>query len=475
MISVTEVISSLQKREDQLHQSLDNLRGQKSKVKEHKQLDKELAALIRKRQNLESLTRFEIGMPVNRADVRCLGRVTEIVINPGGLGQVWVSWDEKVQIPEQPDLLKPDTEAIAQIIRVGDRIVIGNGHEDSGKMFTVARILARGWVESTDESIFPREYWTKVESPVVTLAQEQEEPIDSDDGTLTNTPERNMVEESPEEELELLPESVVIVETLATHEEIEELTEDEEQERHRLELKVERAFTEAGIALRELRDKRLYRSTHSTFEAYCRDRFGFQRRHCYRLIEAAEVVDNLQEFCVQFGHILPAKESICRSLTSFPPDGQRKAWQQILEETGGRQPTGKEVKGIVERMKEKPLNLASDYCSVGDVFTLVRLEGVERKYNGCWAIATELRNFTVVVDVHDTTLTVKSENLQPIDSPDARRQLPQTLKRIRRLRSVGLLDRGACIMLDHLGRQIYLTDVEEGLLQWLENHYSIDS
>ncbi len=77
------------------------------------------------------------------------------------------------------------------------------------------------------------------------------------------------------------------------------------------------------------------------------------------------------------------------------------------------------------------------------MFTLIRLEGSERKYNTCWAIASAVKDFSVVVDCHDGTLTVKPENLQPIDEPDARRQLPQILKRIRRLRDVGLLDRAA--------------------------------
>jgi hypothetical protein len=40
-----------------------------------------------------------------------------------------------------------------------------------------------------------------------------------------------------------------------------------------------------------------------------------------------------------------------------------------------------------------------------------------RKYNGCWAIATGVNNFTVEVEVYDTVLSVKSENLKPIDSP----------------------------------------------------------
>jgi len=66
--------------------------------------------------------------------------------------------------------------------------------------------------------------------------------------------------------------------------ELEELTEEEERLRLHLEHKVERAFYEAGKALGELRNQRLYRSTHHTFENYCRDRFGFERRHPYRLI-----------------------------------------------------------------------------------------------------------------------------------------------------------------------------------------------
>lgn len=81
--------------------------------------------------------------------------------------------------------------------------------------------------------------------------------------------------------------------SLGVIEVLEELTPDEERERHRLEWKVERAFYEAGAALRELRDKRLYRSTHRTFEEYCYERFGYTRRRPYQLIEAAIVFENL--------------------------------------------------------------------------------------------------------------------------------------------------------------------------------------
>ncbi|MBD2509476.1 hypothetical protein H6G91_19625 [Nostoc muscorum FACHB-395] len=47
----------------------------------------------------------------------------------------------------------------------------------------------------------------------------------------------------------------------------------------RPERKVERAFFEAGKALMELRDRKLYRSTHKTFEEYCRIRPWRWRSH----------------------------------------------------------------------------------------------------------------------------------------------------------------------------------------------------
>ena len=33
----------------------------------------------------------------------------------------------------------------------------------------------------------------------------------------------------------------------------------------------------------------LYRSTHTTFEAYCRERWGWGRSHVYRTMDAARV------------------------------------------------------------------------------------------------------------------------------------------------------------------------------------------
>ena len=272
----------------------------------------------------------------------------------------------------------------------------------------------------------------------------------------------------------------------ATLVEVEQaLTPDEERERHRLEQKVERAFYEAGAALRDLRERRLYRSTHKTFEEYCLERFGFSRRHPYRLIDAASVVDNLcpnwtqnqreENLCASGIQITPTSEGQVRHLTKLQPEEQRLCWQQAVDLADGKVPTGRIVKGVVERLKEKPLNLATDFCFVGDVFTLNRLEASERKYNGYPCVAVELHDFTINVEVYDTILAVKPENLKKIDAPDVRRQLPAIQKRIKRVRNAGMLDRSTCAVLEHLGQQMYLTPMEEKLLCFLEKEYGVQS
>ncbi len=464
MISVTENIAKLGEQENQLHSSLDNLRGQRSKVKEHKQLEKELSGVVSKRQNLQAWAVFVLGMPVHRMDSPLLGIVKELKITPGGMGEVWVSWDGLLQIPEQPNMLQIDGAAMAKIIAVGDRIEIVDGHEEAGKIFTVERLLARGAVETTDEQMFEREEWLLVEK-LVQPAMDGDS-IHSDSFTQGNP----MVTHLAEELNDKTPETIVTV--VATT--IEELTQDEEKERHRLELKVERAFVEAGTALRQLRDGRLYRSTHKTFEQYCQERFGFTRRHVDYLVLGSQVVENLQ-MRTNGSQILPTTERQVRSMTRLKPEQQRKVWQQAVEQAKGKVPSSRVVKGIVERLKEKPLIKASDFCTVGDPFILTRLEGTERKYNGCWVIARELRDFTITVDVYDKTLTVKPDNLDAIDLPDARRQLPETLKRIRRLRETGLLSRCVYTILESLGRQTYLDDFEAQLLTFMEERYGIEN
>ena len=138
----------------------------------------------------------------------------------------------------------------------------------------------------------------------------------------------------------------------------EPLTLEEENERLRLERQVERAFYQAGLALQTLRDQKLYRSTHKTFQEYCQDRFNFSRSYSYRLINAVEIVDNISKNVANWqqnsNNILPTTESQVRPLKSLPSaELQSIAWSKAVEKALGRVPTAKIVKEVVQQLKNK--------------------------------------------------------------------------------------------------------------------------
>lgn len=89
-----------------------------------------------------------------------------------------------------------------------------------------------------------------------------------------------------------------------------------------------KAFFEMGQALKQIRDEGLYKEHYSTFEEYCQQRWNFERRHAYRLIDSAEVVANVSAAT----QTLPVSESQARPLTKLEPEQQKKAWQLVVEE-----------------------------------------------------------------------------------------------------------------------------------------------
>jgi hypothetical protein len=142
-----------------------------------------------------------------------------------------------------------------------------------------------------------------------------------------------------------------------------DLTHDESRDRLALERKVERAFYVAGVALAQLRDRRLYRSTHNSFEEYCQDRFGYTRRRGDYLIGSSQVVDNLKQEPQNNSEpnqnreplvlILPTSERQCRPLINLEPSLQRQAWKKAVELAGHRIPSGKVVSQAVSEFKNQ--------------------------------------------------------------------------------------------------------------------------
>ncbi|BAY93705.1 MULTISPECIES: hypothetical protein [unclassified Tolypothrix] len=254
--------------------------------------------------------------------------------------------------------------------------------------------------------------------------------------------------------------------------EVPELTPEEQSDRLHLERKVERAFFEAGKALAELRDRRLYRSTHRTFEDYCRDRFGHSRQQSNYLIAAAGVYENLTTIgcqnvenenlttiCCQ---ILPTNERQVRPLTKLEPQQQQEVWQQAVEEAGGKVPTGKIVKDVVQRIMERTQVLNS--YQLGEVCQILAKDNPElRGKGGCWAIVAQVNNFSCTVRNWDGELTVGLKHLKSYEYlPEDCQQMQEICERISRVYSSGL-EESVQKFLESLGKlkRAYITAVEE--------------
>jgi hypothetical protein len=118
-------------------------------------------------------------------------------------------------------------------------------------------------------------------------------------------------------------------------------------------LNKENTFYDVGKALREIQETGIYRNAFSTFEQYCREKFDLNRRHAYRKIDCAKVIDNLKEMCPN-GTQFPKNERQTRPLTKLEPKNQVLAWKMAfyLSETG--MPKARDVsKAVVSLNGEK--------------------------------------------------------------------------------------------------------------------------
>lgn len=100
------------------------------------------------------------------------------------------------------------------------------------------------------------------------------------------------------------------------------------------------SFVEVGEALLTIRENKLYRASHGTFEGYCQKRWGFTDRRARQLMDAAEI-----------GTMVPVStERQARELAPLrdQPEALREAWRDVEERTGGK-PTATAVREAVER------------------------------------------------------------------------------------------------------------------------------
>lgn len=105
-------------------------------------------------------------------------------------------------------------------------------------------------------------------------------------------------------------------------------------------------FVEVGEALLRIKEGKLYKATHGTWNEYVRERWGFSRVQAHRLIAASDVVADIK--MLPIGNILPTSESQVRPLAVLPKEQQADAWVAAVKLAPKGEPTAKHVKQVVE-------------------------------------------------------------------------------------------------------------------------------
>jgi hypothetical protein len=130
------------------------------------------------------------------------------------------------------------------------------------------------------------------------------------------------------------------------------LSEEEHIRLHQLEHIIEEGFEgflQVGGALSEIRDRRLYRTTHTRWEDYCLDKWGLSLSRCNQIIQTVHTYDNLVSAVPQDAALLAqTNEHTLRPLSRLTPELQTVTWELIrrIEE----RPAGTTIETVVDRI-----------------------------------------------------------------------------------------------------------------------------
>lgn len=108
-------------------------------------------------------------------------------------------------------------------------------------------------------------------------------------------------------------------------------------------------FVEVGRALLEIRDQRLYRATHETFESYCEARWKFSASRGRQLIAAATIAGELESVT----RVMLPSERHARALAplvhSHGTEVAGRVWEEIAQSV--KAPTVADVQAVVKTVQ----------------------------------------------------------------------------------------------------------------------------
>lgn len=147
----------------------------------------------------------------------------------------------------------------------------------------------------------------------------------------------------------------------------------------------QKTFLEVGNALAAIRDGKLYRESHKTFEAYCKARWTFTRQRASQLIEAADVTSKMSTTVDK-----PATERQARELGKVPAEHRQEVFEAAVEATDGR-PTASAIReAAAEKMSttvDKPATVEDRMKSAN-----AALDALARKLTALIGEAEEIDN-----------------------------------------------------------------------------------
>ncbi|MCC5611971.1 hypothetical protein LC612_35880 [Nostoc sp. CHAB 5834] len=156
-------------------------------------------------------------------------------------------------------------------------------------------------------------------------------------------------------------------------------------------------------------------------------------------------------------------------MVALEPEVQRTAWQQAVQVAGGKVPTGRIVKDVVQRIMERT-KVPNTY-QLGEVGQILAKDNPElRGKGGCWAIVSAVNDFSCSVRMWDGEYAVGLQHLKSFNYlPAECEQMQVICDRINQVYSSGL-EESVQRFLESLGKlnRAYLTVLEEKLLGVLE-------
>lgn len=133
-----------------------------------------------------------------------------------------------------------------------------------------------------------------------------------------------------------------------------ELTQKEEEEFLRLEAQIHQGlskFYDIGNALKQIKEKKLYKLEYVSFEDYLKKRWGFTKQHAYKLISAVEIADSLHPSLPK-----PSSENLANVLGNIKDvELRQEVWEKAVETK--EKPTLQTIKNIQKEYHHPQLSI----------------------------------------------------------------------------------------------------------------------